>query len=218
MTTVAKFSLPPRGKSPSRTIPHIHRLFVVDDVRALADACTAIDPPAIIGAGSGIDEEGKMVGLPTAWLDQINESQQFDAVLVEADNAASRLFKVPEENEPVVPKSCQRAVWIMAIKALGQPLDDRSVHGAERARELLGAGLGAALSENFVVELVRHPQGCLKGIPQNSSKVALINQADTPEEIQRAKALGEKLLLQGIDRIVVASYASADPVKESFFQ
>ena len=99
---------------------------------------------------SGIDEEGKMVGLPTAWLDQINESKQFDAVLVEADNAASRLFKVPVENEPVVPASCQRVVWIMAIKALGNPLDDRSVDGAERAQESLGAGLGARSEERRV--------------------------------------------------------------------
>lgn len=51
--------------------PHVHRLFLVDDVRALADTCTAIDPPVIIGAGCGID---RIVVTSYASADPVKES------------------------------------------------------------------------------------------------------------------------------------------------
>jgi hypothetical protein len=54
----------------------------------------------------------------------------------------------------------------------------------------------------------------LKGIPPKSRKVALINQADSPEEIKKASALGRKLLGCGIERVVITSYLQKDAVKE----
>ena len=195
------------------TKPHVDRLFLAQDVDAFRQEVAKIMPPAIIGAGYNVDDEGKLLGLPPAWLDQLQQSRLFDAILVEADGAASRLFKVPSELEPVIPSGCQVVIWVMAIKVLGKPLHSDWVHRVERAVELLGVRQGTPLTKEHIVQLVKNPQGCLKGVPAGSRKLALINQADSPEEIQRANELGQALVQLGFERAVVTSYASEGPVK-----
>ena len=193
--------------------PHVDRLFLVQDADALISACQAISRPAIIGAGYGIDDDGKLIGLPATWLDQIEKNGQFDNILVEADGAASRLFKVPSELEPVVPSLSRLVVWVMAIKILGKPLDANTVHRAERAAELLAAQPGTILTEEHIVRLLAHREGCLRGIPAASRKAALINQADGVEEIEAARKLASALLRLGFQRVVITSFLSDNPVK-----
>jgi hypothetical protein len=64
------------------------------------------------------------------------------------------------------------------------------------------------------VDLVRHPLGCLKGIPAHCRRIALINQADTPEETAQAKELGQLIGPLGFERVIITSYLSDPPVKE----
>jgi probable selenium-dependent hydroxylase accessory protein YqeC len=200
------------------TKPHVDRLFLIEDIDDFAKASAQIDAPTTVGAGYGVDEEGKLLGLPTAWLDRLNETGKYDAILVEADGAASRLFKVPSENEPVIPSSCRLTIWLMAIKVLGKVLDAKSVHRAERAAAVLGDAPGPIVTEELVLSLVKHPAGCLKGIAPASRKVALINQADSQSEVEAARSLGKKLLGCGLDRVIVSSFTSENPVKEVLTQ
>ncbi len=194
--------------------PHVDRLFLVEDIDALAKACGDIAAPVVIGAGTGVSEDGKLLSLPAQWLDRLNDGKQFDAILVEADGAASRLFKVPGDDEPVIPPSCQLTIWLMSIGVLGKPLDGAWVHRAERALALLARVAGESITEDFIVELVKHPSGCWKGIPPPSRIVAVINQVDAPEDFAPATALGKQLLACGADRVVLTSYTNEDPVRE----
>jgi len=196
------------------TKPHVERLFLVQDIDAFLTQSAAIEAPAAIGAGCGVDDEGKLIGLPSPWLDRLQSSGQFDWIVVEADGAGSRLFKVPSEMEPVVPHSCHVTIWIMAIKILGQPLHSNLIHRAERVTALLGVSPDTQLTKAHVVRLVRHPQGCLRGVPAHSRRIALINQADSPAEIEQAKVLGRDLLPCGFERVVITSYLSNEPVIE----
>lgn len=192
--------------------PHIDRLFLVDELQALVDVCAGIAAPAIVGAGRGVNQEGKLLGLPPAWLDRLNREGAFDAILVEADGAASHMFKVPAENEPVIPASCQLVVWIAAIKILDKPCTDDWVHRAGLAQVLLGMPADGRITEENLLWLVKHKDGCLKGVPATSRIVALINQADSAEEIAAAQALGKKLQALNFAKVVITSYASAEPV------
>jgi probable selenium-dependent hydroxylase accessory protein YqeC len=185
---------------------------VVQEVDALLEEIAKIQEPMIIGAGNSL-EATKLVGLPPEWLDTVAEKSDLDAILVEADGAAMRSFKVPAEHEPVVPMESSLTIWVMGIKVLGQPLTSDWVHRAERAADLLGVKLGTPLTEDLIVRLVNKPQGCLKGIPPKSRKVALINQADTTGEVKKATDLARALSEHGIERVVITSYLSDDPVK-----
>lgn len=194
--------------------PHIDRLFLVEDVNALLSEFAPVPAPVTIGAGYRISDEGKLLGLPSEWLDRLHGSGQFDAILVEADGAASRGFKIPSETEPVVPESSSIVVWIMAIKVLDKPWDANFVHRVERALALLHVEPNSRITHNQIVQLASHPLGCLKGVPAHCRKIALINQADTEAELEQAKELGRLLAPLGFDRVVISSYLSDPPVKE----
>lgn len=194
------------------TQPHIDRLFLVEELQALADICGGIAAPGIVGAGCGLDQEGKLRGMPVAWLDRLNREALFDAILVDADGAASGLLKIPGEGEPLIPQSCQTTVWVVAVKVLGKPLSDAWVHGSARAGDLIELPVDASVSEDRLIQLIQHRDGCLKGIPSGSRKIAVINQADSPAEMAAAQALGEKLQRQGFERVVITSYTGVEPV------
>ncbi len=196
------------------TKPHVHKLFLAQDVEALLSELAKIKEPLIIGVGSELDDAGKLVGLPSEWFGTLKKKEKVDWILIEADGAAMRPFKVPADHEPVVPDGCALTVWVMGIKILGQPLTPDRVHRAEKAATLLDAELGAPVTEDMILRLVENPLGCLKGIPPSSRKVALINQADSSEEVTKACALGRELIKFGIDRVVITSYLEGDPVKE----
>jgi molybdenum cofactor cytidylyltransferase len=194
--------------------PHVDRLFLIEDVNAFLSATAQIQAPVIVGAGHNVDDEGQLVGLPMAWLDLLAQSAQFDSILVEADSAKSTLFKVPSEIAPPVPKGCDLTVWIMAIKAVGKPISSDWVDGAEKAISILGVPAEAPLTKERIIQLVQHPLGCLKGIPPGSRRVALLNQAESREEIETAKDLARSLVRLGLEKVVVAGYLNDAGVKE----
>lgn len=196
------------------TKPHVHKLYLAQDYEGLVSELAGIKKPLIIGAGYGLDDSGKLLGLPLEWFEILKKRAETDSILIEADGAASRPFKVPAEHEPVVPDGCAFTVWIMGIKVLDKPLTPDWVHRAERAASLLGVELGTPVTQDFILHLVENSQGCLKGIPPGSRRVALINQADSPEELKQASALGRELLQYGIERVVITSYLAKDAVKE----
>lgn len=198
--------------------PHVDRLFLVETIDALAETCAEIPAPVVIAAGRAVSEDGKLLGLPSPWLDQLNDGKSFDAILVEADGAASRLFKIPGDAEPVIPASCQLTIWLMAIGVLNKPLDGAWVHRVEQADKLFGHTIGQPVTQELIIQLVKHPAGCWKGIPPTCRKVAVINQADGPEEITAARGLGEKLLACGVERVMISSYTSEEPVKDILLQ
>ncbi len=206
VTTTAKIFKPAK--------PHVHKLYLAQDLDALLSELAKIKEPLIIGVGYGLNDEGKLLGLPLEWFDPLEKSGLLDWILIEADGAASRPLKVPLEHEPVVPEGCDLTVWVMGIKVLGQPLTPASVHRAERAATLLDVKLGTPVTEELILRLAQNPMGCLKGIPHDSQKVVIINQADSAEEVKKACALGRELIKLGIDRVAITSYLEGDPVKE----
>lgn len=194
--------------------PHVHKLYLAKDFDALLNQLAQIKEPQVIGVGSGLDGSGKLAGLPPEWFDSLQKQAGMDWILIEADGAAGRPLKAPAEHEPVVPDECALTVWVMGIKVLDRPLTRDWVHRAENAAALLGVEPGTTVTANLILRLVENPLGCLKGIPTKSRKVALINQADSPEEVNKAGALGRELIRCGIERVVITSYLDGDPVKE----
>ena len=185
--------------------PHVDRLFLVDDIDSFAEICRDVPAPVVLGAGTSVGQDGKLLGLLSAWLDRLSEANLLDAILVEADGAASRVFKVPGDDEPVIPERCHLVIWLMALGVLGKPLDGTWIHRAERAIALLSRPAGTIVTEDHIVRLVQHPVGCWKGIPPTSRKVAVINQVDAAADVAQALALGKRLLASGADRVVLSS-------------
>ena len=187
--------------------PHVDRLFLVDDPSHLLDTCAPIQAPVIVAMGHHLEPGEKLTGLPPLWLDEFTAKKIFDAILVEADGAASHHLKIPSDHEPVVPSQASVTLWLMSVKVLGKPLTSEWVHRAEIAAELLGKPLGTTVTPEIIRRLVQHPNGCLKGIPQGSRRIAVINQADTAAEIAAAERLLPSMMTYGFDAALITSHA-----------
>jgi probable selenium-dependent hydroxylase accessory protein YqeC len=194
--------------------PHVHKLYLAREVEALINTLSGLTEPLVAGVGYGLESEEKLVGLPLEWFDRLADTGAADRILIEADGAKGHHFKVPLEYEPVIPEHCAVTVWIMSIKAVSQPIMNGWVHRADRAAALLGVKLGTRLTEEHILNLFENPQGCLKGVPPGSRKIALINQVDDSAELEKAAHLGRAFLQHGIGRVVLTSYLDRDVVKE----
>jgi len=93
-----------------------------------------------------------------------------------------------------------------------------SVHRVEQTEKLFGLTVGQPVTQELIIQWVKHPAGCWKGIPPACRKVAVINQADSSELVTAARGLGKKLLACGVERVVITSYTSANPVKDVLLQ
>lgn len=134
--------------------------------------------------------------------------------LVEADGARGRALKAPAEYEPVIPSGARRVVVVGSLAALGRPLNDATVHRAERAAVLLGVPLGVPITPDMVAGLLGHASGGLKAIPPKASVAALLTQSEPTPRPEAATVARQLLLGQRIRRVVLANLRAPDPVLE----
>jgi len=128
-------------------------------------------------------------------------------LLIEADGSRGHPLKAPAEHEPPLPDFANLVLVVAGLTGLGRPLTDEFVHRPEIFSHLSGLPLGATVTPEALARVLTHSQGGLKNIPASTRKVALLNQADTPE----LQALGGKLanlLLPAFDSIIVGALQS----------
>lgn len=137
------------------------------------------------------------------WLRDICQKRRLP-LLIEADGSRQRPLKAPAEHEPVIPAFAETVIVVAGLSGLGKPLTDEFVHRPEVFARLSGMGTGETVSPEALARLLTHPCGGLKGIPNAARRIALLNQADTPQ----LQALGGKMakeLLTTFDAVVVGT-------------
>ncbi len=156
----------------------------------------------------------KLIGLPPEQIDDLARALPRVTWLVEADGAKRRKLKAPAEYEPVIPPGASRAIVVGNLAALGQPLDGRTVHRPERAARLLGVPLGTVITPELVADLLAHPQGGLKGIPQGATVAVLLTQREGPPHPQAVAVARRLRTSRRISRVILANLYDPDPVLE----
>lgn len=126
------------------------------------------------------------------------------SLLIEADGARQLPLKAPAEHEPVIPEFINCTVVLAGLSALGNPLGEKWVHRPERFAQLAGMQIGQAIGPEALVKVLSSPFGGLKGIPPNSRRLVLLNQADTDELQAIAHQLASSLL-RVYDGVIMAS-------------
>ncbi len=134
-------------------------------------------------------------------------------LLIESDGSRQHPLKAPAEHEPPIPEFVETVVVMAGLSGLGKPLTENYVHRIGRYRHLIqlpservdGASSGEEIiTPEMVVKVLTHPDGGLKNIPTKARRVALLNQADTPE----LQSVGGKMtrdLLVAFDAVLVGS-------------
>lgn len=170
----------------------------------VAGAAGSIEGVALFTGPEGQDE--RLAGVDAETLQAIAElaDRLGFSVLVEADGSRRKPLKAPADHEPAVPGWVNLVIVCAGLTGLGKSLDAENVHRPERFSELSGLKLGGTITPEALLRVLVHPQGGLKGVPPGARKVALLNQADTPETVAQAAEMAATLITV-FDAVVTAS-------------
>jgi molybdenum cofactor cytidylyltransferase len=108
---------------------------------------------------------GKVTGLDPGAVDTLYVSTSADFIIVEADGARSMSVKAPADHEPVVPGLSTTVIVVLGADALMGTLDTVA-HRIDRISALTGHSGEDVLTPHVAAEILLHPNGGLKGIPE----------------------------------------------------
>jgi probable selenium-dependent hydroxylase accessory protein YqeC len=161
----------------------------------------ALRETAMIAVGKEIEAEGKLSGVPPAWVADL--AKLADYVLVEADGAKGKPFKAPASHEPVIPESTALTIVVVGIEVVGQVLSEVSVQRPERVSAITGLALGDVIMPKDIATAILHPDGLGRPTPLHR-QVLLLNKVDSEEQLAQGRAIGELVLSGGLSRVVLA--------------
>ncbi len=127
------------------------------------------------------------------WLRAIQRESNIP-LLIEADGAREKPLKAPADHEPVIPDFVDVVVVVAGLSALGKPVCSDWIHRVEHFETISNTGSSRQITPGMVAKSLLHPQGGLKGIPANTRRIALLNQADTIDLQSAAGAIARQLL------------------------
>jgi len=165
----------------------------------------------------------KLEGVPPSLVDRLalrlgsGQAQRLSeaVILVEADGARHRALKAPAAYEPVVPASTTILVPMADLTVLGQPLAEEHVHRPELVAGLTGAAVGEPVTVEMVATVLSHPQGGLKGLPEQARVIPILNQMAEDRPLDEARQIAHLVLRnERVERVVIASLRAPEPVLE----
>jgi molybdenum cofactor cytidylyltransferase len=169
------------------------------DQHVFVDEATVLDSelPTGVTLFTGLSNNtGKTIGLSASATQRVLDlaDQHHIPLLIEADGSKCLPLKAPAEHEPPIPDFVDTVIYVVGLTGLGQPLDDEHVHRAERFAKLSGLSLGDAVTPEAIAKVLCDPIGGLKNVPPQARRIALLNQADTPELQAQAQVIARQLL------------------------
>jgi molybdenum cofactor cytidylyltransferase len=166
--------------------------FLVEDVAAL-DLPLATGVTLFTGPSN---HDGKTTGLSTAAMRRVLDlaNQHHAPLFIEADGSKCLPLKAPAEYEPPIPDFVDIVIYVVGLSGLGQSLDVEHVHRPDRFARLSGLSSGDAITPDAIAKVLRDPHGGLQNVPATARRIAVLNQADTPELQAQAQTIARQLL------------------------
>ncbi|MCL1594621.1 MAG: selenium cofactor biosynthesis protein YqeC [Actinomycetia bacterium] len=132
----------------------------------------------------------KAIGVSPQDVDRIFGRSSIDYVIVEADGARTMSIKAPAEHEPVIPPTSTLVVVVLGSDALGKPLGTVA-HRVDRISHITGMSQDDPVTPSRAAEILVHPMGGLKGIPDEARIVVAITKvrADNRDDVSELAAI-----------------------------
>ena len=151
-------------------------------------------------------KDHRVAGLSEEILEEVRRfaDDQNLPIIIEADGSRMKPLKAPAAHEPLIPEWVDSVVVCIGMSAIGQPLSEQWVHRPGIFAELSGLTSGDIVTGEAVIRMLNSEQGGLKNIPAKVHRIALLNQADSPE----TQAAGYRMsmsLLNAYHSVIISS-------------
>jgi len=165
-------------------------------------------PPGIVLVTGPLSADRRVTGIDAPTLARMAALSQRNNVplLVEADGARLRPLKAPAAHEPALLDKndiLDMVIVVAGMTGLGKPLGSEWVHRPELFGELSGLAPEQAVTSQALTNVLTHPEGGRKGIPEHVRRVVALNQANTPVLQAQAGGIAQGLL-KHFDAVLVA--------------
>ena len=206
-TTTTRIFLPSPHQSPC--------LILEQDGTKLTDRLTrelAIHGHVTIA--SALTEDGKLLGVPPAIVDWLNQMKVADLIINEADGANRLPIKAPSVTEPVIPDATDLVVAMVGMDALGAELSSRIAFRAELIGRLTGLAQGEKIDSRAIATLMTSPGGIIQHAPIGAAIVPFLNKMDRVKPADGLE-LVHRILDQNhpqIKRVVSGSLQATPPL------
>jgi molybdenum cofactor cytidylyltransferase len=168
----------------------------------------------LVGGGTVIEQD-KVQGVPPEVVDRIAAHPAVNAVIAEADGSRRQPFKAPADHEPIVPAATTLLVPMVGLDVVSQPLTSEHVHRPERIAALTGAAPGAAITPEMIAQVLAHPEGGAKGLPNGGRLVPFLNKADNELQLADGRVIAHSLLATPrVDSVVIGAIESSRRTRE----
>ena len=157
-----------------------------------------------MAAANSILENGKLEGYSPEGITAIAGLGLFDDIIVEADGAARKPVKAPNETEPVYPASVDLIIGVIGLDCIGQPMDDQHVHRVALFSRVTRAAFDEPITPQHIIRLIRHPEGLFRHAPAAVPRVVFLNKYDTMDE--QAKVQAEDIIRQSPYPVMLTGY------------
>ena len=107
-------------------------------------------------------------------------------LLIEADGARKKPFKIPMEWEPVIPEFTDLVIAVSGLDSLGKTIKEAAYRPFETAL-FLGKKETDVISPKDMIRVVSHKNGLLKGVGNREYRV-YFNKTDTVKEKETLKS------------------------------
>ncbi len=141
-----------------------------------------------------IGRDGKAVGLPVEWVDDVWAAGSVDHLVLEADGSRGMSLKAFGAHEPQVPLGATLIVQVAGLDVLGAPLQEPYVHRAELLARVLGVEEGAIVTTDLFAAALREQLRLLHGRWPGVRVVTLLNKAEEPDARARGLEVAEEML------------------------
>lgn len=192
-------------------------LIIGADVDTLA-AKIGSSESQVVTVASGINEEDKLLGLDADLIDQLQQtiSDLSPLFIVEADGAARRDFKIPNDREPILPTSTQLLLPVVGSRIAEKNLTRKNLHHISFLPRITGKFKeGDLITSELIVEILLNRNGYnLFKEEQSCRVIPLINQVNNEIRYNFALEVADQLLEAGLEEVVLTAVEEKEPVVE----
>ncbi|MCK8827290.1 selenium cofactor biosynthesis protein YqeC [Natroniella acetigena] len=198
-TTTTKISKP--------SVTDIDKLLVSKNLDFLLSEIMSL-PAQLITVAKEVINEDKLNSINPKWIDELKESNISNInIIVEADGAARKDFKIPAQYEPVIPKSTDLLLAVVGSRIINQKLTTENLHRASLIESINPKfKLNQPVTVGLITKILLSKSGYDLLAKQKYHRVIpILNQVDQEDRYHFALEVAEKLVKSGIEMVLLTA-------------